>query len=768
MLYRALWVVFTVGCARPLVSPAGLVEHSLLSVHADFEKDTPGHFPAGWDVPKAALADGFNAAVTVNGAAHKGRRAVALWGAPKRAGGFGYLKKTIDARPYRGQVVRFRAAVRTNVDAWTGVGLWLRVDRPGGKTGFFDNMQDRPIVAPTWGTFEIVGLVSPDAASISLGLLLHGKGTVWFDDFEFEVIGAAEPPRKLAGRGLANLVAFTRLLGYVRFFHPSDEAAQPNWNAFAVAGVRAVEESTSPADAAARLAKSFAPVAPTVRVFATGTKHAPKPHTALAPPRGATDLRVLMWRHTGFGTDGSMYHSERVTQEWTSSGVLAPFADPQRLLTVDLGGGVSAHIPIALFEDSKGTLPHSPQKNSDHTPNDYVQALLATSEDRSTRLAAVALTWTVFQHFYPYFDVVEVDWATALEDALASAATDSDARAFEDTVARMLSQLHDGHARVYGADDPSARPALTWGVVEGQLVVLTVDSTTTSANGVRAGDAVLAVDGKPALDALAAELPLVSAATPQFAEWKALQRLAAGPLGSAITLTVQSPHESGSRTITMLRTAELSGWHTERRPERIAEIAPGIWYVDVERVSDREFKAALSALAGAKGVIFDVRGYPFALSPDFLSYLSDHSLQSAQWHVPIIMHPDGQDWTFNTTGRWELWPNVPRVTGKIAFLTDARAVSQAETDLGIAEYYHLGAIVGGTTAGTNGNVNSFEIPGGLTVAFTGMKVLKHDGSQHHAVGISPTVPVRRTIAEVTAGRDEILMAACKVVGGACQ
>jgi hypothetical protein len=34
---------------------------------------------------------------------------------------------------------------------------------------------------------------------------------------------ANEPPRQLTERGLENLTAFTRLLGYARFFHPSDQ-----------------------------------------------------------------------------------------------------------------------------------------------------------------------------------------------------------------------------------------------------------------------------------------------------------------------------------------------------------------------------------------------------------------------------------------------------------------------------------------------------------------------------------------------------------------
>jgi hypothetical protein len=37
-----------------------------------------------------------------------------------------------------------------------------------------------------------------------------------------------------------------------------------------------------------------------------------------------------------------------------------------------------------------------------------------------------------------------------------------------------------------------------------------------------------------------------------------------------------------------------------------------------------------------------------------------------------------------------------------------------------------------------------------------MRVLKHDGSQHHMIGIRPTIPFARTQAGVAAGRDEVL------------
>jgi len=133
--------------------------------------------------------------------------------------------------------------------------------------------------------------------------------------------------------------------------------------------------------------------------------------------------------------------------------------------------------------------------------------------------------------------------------------------------------------------------------------------------------------------------------------------------------------------------------------------------------------------------------------------------------VPIITSPDHKGITeYNTSGRWTLKPIAPRLTAKIAFLTDGRAISYAESYIGIIEAYKLAEIVGEPTAGTNGNVNPFVLPGGYRVTWTGMKVLKNDGSQHHGIGIHPTVPVPRTIKGVTEKRDEQLERAIAIVG----
>ena len=109
----------------------------------------------------------------------------------------GALTETFDAKPYRGDLVRLRASVRVEGDGKAQ--LQLRVDRTGGKLGFFDNMGDRPITADKWTAYEISGEVAPDAVSIEVGVLSSGAPSVWVKDILFEKL-PVPPPETVAAR----------------------------------------------------------------------------------------------------------------------------------------------------------------------------------------------------------------------------------------------------------------------------------------------------------------------------------------------------------------------------------------------------------------------------------------------------------------------------------------------------------------------------------------------------------------------------------------
>lgn len=725
-------------------------------------------------------------------------------------------------------------------------------------------------------------------------------------------VNADEPARPLDVRGLDNLAAFTRLLGYVRFFHPSDQAAAADWEKLALAGVQVAEKPRSPAELARALEDFFRPVAPTVRVFPTASRR-PELPAALKPAAGAPFPRVVYWEHKGVKlSDGpSIYKSTRVhsgepplegqvqqtfdagayagkrvvlhaaarveapggagllrlsaynkqdvpvvlgtvkvpSGDWAvhelavevpegmlglevdlglagegrvwwddvslqdAAGAAAPLTNPgfetagyvgaagwdlpwetrragyeatlsedrpksgqrsllvawtkpdpsslprpEEPLAVDLGGGVSAMIPLALY-DQAGK--NADGKSAPAAATGKPEGWKPSGKDRATRLADVALAWNVFQHFYPYFDVVQTDWPGELRRALSAAATDTDEQAFLKTLRRMVAALHDGHGGVYfSSQEAIGQIPLLWEWVEDQLVVTKVPS---GAGELKSGDVVLAIDGRPARDVVMDAESLISGATPQWRRWNAVRRLGWGKRDEPVRL--QARHPDGT-AFTAALTRSLppfgDGSLEETRPEKIAELKPGIFYVDISRIEAADLEGALDRLAGAKGIVFDLRGYPTSASMAVISHLTDRPVSSARWNVPVITRPDGQGWQWEVSS-WSVQPQVPRFQARAAFLTDGRAISFAETYMAIIENYHLAAIVGAPTAGTNGNINPFTVPGGYRLIWTGMKVLKHDGSRHHGVGIQPTVPVSPTLAGLAAGRDEVLEKGIEVV-----
>ena len=107
--------------------------------------------------------------------------------------GFGTYMQMHQPGAWAGKKVKMTGYVRTeDVSGWCG--MWCRIDGADGKeTIDFDNMGDRPIKGTTdWTKYEITVNITKDASAIAYGVLLNGKGTAFFDDITFEVLGDAD------------------------------------------------------------------------------------------------------------------------------------------------------------------------------------------------------------------------------------------------------------------------------------------------------------------------------------------------------------------------------------------------------------------------------------------------------------------------------------------------------------------------------------------------------------------------------------------------
>jgi C-terminal processing protease CtpA/Prc len=421
--------------------------------------------------------------------------------------------------------------------------------------------------------------------------------------------------------------------------------------------------------------------------------------------------------------------------------------DPERPFLADLGRGVSLRLPLALFADTKGTLPHASQDPAFERRKP--EGFLPSSEDRATRLADVLLLWAALDRFYSY--PLE-HWPSSLDRALREAATDKDTHDFLDTLRGLTADLRDNHVTVARTGDPADyRLPLLWRVVDGRLMVTWADP---AAFGIHAGDIVEAVDGTPAREALQKLEPLVSAATPAYRRYRALELLGASPKGTSHTLRIRRGGET--TTATLQASAPFLGPDRLRgaRPERIAELRPGLFYIDLDRIDDGDFEATLPRLREAKGIIFDLRGYPERVSESFLAHLISSPAKTPGTWTAIRTRPDAEPTLDHLA--WTVQPLLPHLSARVVFLTDERAYSRAETYLDMVSFYHLGEIVGAPTGGTNGEVDDMDLPGGFHVTWTGSRVVRLGGKELERVGIRPTDPVEPTAAGVAAGRDEVL------------
>lgn len=585
---------------------------------------------------------------------------------------------------------------------------------------------------------------------------------------------------------LRNLRAFAKLYGYIKFFHPSDEACTINWNKFTVYGVVKVKDAKDDEELKNILKELFLPIAPTAQIYSS--KEKPKDVNTFLP-KDTSGLNVVAWQHFGVGLSDKAYYYKSIrvfgnAKLEKQSAILKTNtyfeSSPQteklfnrlpriaEVYETKIDSELICKIPLTIYYDSSGTLgyneaypflPFLKKVNAFRVPDQ-------SADNEIIRLTDVIVVWNIFQHFYPYFDVVKIDWDKVLSETLTEALQNKTADEFYDTLRKMVAKLQDGHGIVY------YKPNKTLGglpirveYIENQLVI-----TASEDSSFEKGDIIKIIDGKSGIEELIEEEKYVSG-SPQLKRYRALNQFGGGPSGSIAK-------------IQLIRDNEIISVEKKREDEKrdlfknpilefdypnIKRLEKNIYYVNLQMIEEKNFLDSLQNLANADGIIFDGRAVGKIRKNNtgfqdhkIISYLTESTVQTMWWNIPNIVYPDREQIGF-TTDSWFIQPLRPHFKGKVIFISTPKDVSYGETVLTIIENYKLADIIGQQTAGTNGNVNYIPLLGGFEIMWTGMKVLKHDGSQHHLIGVIPTYPVQRTIKAVKEGRDEYLEKAIEVI-----
>ncbi len=194
------------------------------------------------------------------------------------------------------------------------------------------------------------------------------------------------------------------------------------------------------------------------------------------------------------------------------------------------------------------------------------------------------------------------------------------------------------------------------------------------------------------------------------------------------------------------------------------KLLPGnIGYADLDRLLPEQVDGMFDQFRSTDAIIFDMRGYPHATAWAIAPRLTDrHDVPAAIITGPLTLTPDlpASD-VLTSTASYFFVQKLPttekwKYKGKTVMLIDERTMSQAEHTGLFLEAANKTEFIGTPSAGANGDVTNFVVPGGITIWFSGHDVRHANGGALQRLGLQPAVTVAPTIAGVRAGRDEVL------------
>lgn len=387
------------------------------------------------------------------------------------------------------------------------------------------------------------------------------------------------------------------------------------------------------------------------------------------------------------------------------------------------------------------------------------------------RLLALFRFWNVINYFYPYKNLIGESWETVLVRYIPKFEADQDALTYQTTVREMVAEIHDSHGFVRGTAKVDENlgtfmPPVSLGYVDKQTVVGKVFDDKV---GLRVGDVILEVDGKPVERRRELFANLFAASTPQALNRLFSRLLLFGPKDSTVKLTVRD-QQGQTKEVEVVRSQSASDpkfYAALGRSTPVFGVLPsGFGYVDLARLKLDEVDKMFGTIQHTPAVIFDMRGYPNGTAWAIAPRLTDKKgVVGALFSRPIWEAINLGDSNYLNGTNYTFAQLLPEATGevyrgKVVMLINEDAISQAEHTCLFFEAARPDiTFIGSPTVGANGDVTNLTLPGNIVVNFSGHSVQHADGRQLQRVGIQPHVRVEPTVRGLVEGRDEVLEAA---------
>lgn len=392
----------------------------------------------------------------------------------------------------------------------------------------------------------------------------------------------------------------------------------------------------------------------------------------------------------------------------------------------------------------------------------------ATFPDSGLQILALFRLWNIVEYWYPYRDVIGENWLEVLRRFVPRFAEAGDRDAYVRVTMEFIATIHDTHANLWSSTDArppvgACRLPITVRFLKDAPVISGfLPDATASETPLKIGDIISALDGVPAADLIDRWKPYYGASNEAALRRDMALSFSRGPCGN---ISVRVTRDDAQMDVSTQRVAieksnEQAAYRVDRPGDTFQRLSPAVSYLKLSSVKLEDISTSIEAAAGSLGLIIDLRGYPSAF---VVFELGGHLVQEPTPFV-LFTAPDlDSPGAFNWGSTISLAPKQPYFPGKVVILVDEFTQSQAEfTELALRAAPNA-IVVGGTTAGADGNIDPVPLPGRLGTTVSGIGVFYPDRRPTQRVGIVPDIRVQRTVDGIRAGRDEVLDVAIQTI-----
>jgi len=554
-------------------------------------------------------------------------------------------------------------------------------------------------------------------------------------------IQSATPPKDISNK-MDHFTSFAELYNLIRYYYPGDEAASIDWEAFALLGFRRIDNASSSETIEELLIELFKSIAPSLIINGQ----------VIGTEQPATPSAYTFWHHYGFGFgyrwNGNLtgYQNERVqTHSATDSKYFpSPIYHRQRLAS-----GLEISFPLAIATENNNTVPSAVGFMVDESQ----QRLNRNFNDLYVRLSSAAITWGVFQHFFPYKNEMNLQWESRLPNILAESATATNIEDQIKLLKKLTAHLEDAHVFYFYDPASSAKGVSPFVVdwIENQAVV--TDVWGNAIGKISRGYVLTHIGGETVESLLAKQELLISMG--------ADKRRASAVYDLTLIETATKSYQFIDNLGVPFEVSFAPDNHYDRhfndslvieKPAAIlSELDNGILYFNLVdwQESDVSLVEVQSTLVNADKIIIDWRGYPIANEVwDLIGYLCETQVDSPPFITKNAQQPNMNE-AINSISGWSIYPQPRNTPTSVAVIIGRNTQSAADTGAALFESCPNATLIGESTTGANGNITGFDLFGGqnksgLQITFSGLQVLQNDNSRLIGIGVKPDIPVTFT------------------------